>query len=419
MAPLSPRAMWVASQVTQIVALSCYLFAGYAYNFIYLQKLLPQLGRGDMVVPYAILFNVFYGLGLWSYLAAGLTDPGRVPDRWHSFVRAVGQELPLAPTRFEWQPGKATRCKRCDFVRPERAHHCAICERCVLRMDHHCPWINNCVGMRNYKYFILLGFYTCVASIIALTTSLPELMYSLDAATSMEDGQTFSTAFTSHSGFISSGETLLEATLTPEQAKSRCEDLDDCNGFSFEGEDTDAPVKVYFKNKWDLWPGPWTSFRREHASSSIDSNDLFQFLAMGCIGALATVLLIPLLCTHVPNAARNTTMIEESYDNMPNPFDQGGAAQNLAQVFGGSGIDWLLPIPPLKPLTDGVSFARSDTPLGMDGFPDGFYEAALGKDPSAELETVWRQRYRVKAHNGQYAGQAGPLSTVARWFQGP
>jgi len=48
-------------------------------------------------------------------------------------------------------------CKKCDIERPPRAHHCKVCKRCVLEYDHHCPWVNNCIGLNNYRYFILLS----------------------------------------------------------------------------------------------------------------------------------------------------------------------------------------------------------------------------------------------------------------------
>ena len=46
------------------------------------------------------------------------------------------------------------------MLRPERCHHCIKCKRCVLRMDHHCNFLNICVGLKNYRPWMIFLFYS-------------------------------------------------------------------------------------------------------------------------------------------------------------------------------------------------------------------------------------------------------------------
>lgn len=61
-------------------------------------------------------------------------------------------------------------CPDCQIVRTPRSRHCGTCNQCVERFDHHCPWINNCVGIKNHRYFILFLIF------LTLSLTLNELV---------------------------------------------------------------------------------------------------------------------------------------------------------------------------------------------------------------------------------------------------
>ena len=67
------------------------------------------------------------------------------------------EELPEGMTSVtaKSSTGKSRYCKKCRCLKPDRSHHCSSCGRCVLKMDHHCPWLATCVGLHNYKPFLL------------------------------------------------------------------------------------------------------------------------------------------------------------------------------------------------------------------------------------------------------------------------
>jgi len=121
-------------------------------------------------------------------------------------------------------------CTRCSNApKPFRAHHCSICGKCILKMDHHCPWVANCVGFRNYKYFVLFLLYAlmgCLIYIIAAyhlfvslfsknktEASSPSFVSILAAIMTTAFGVTLTFFAAFHIHLVCSGKTTIEVNV--------------------------------------------------------------------------------------------------------------------------------------------------------------------------------------------------------------
>ncbi|XP_039140703.1 protein S-acyltransferase 8-like [Dioscorea cayenensis subsp. rotundata] len=124
---------------------------------------------GYAILVVAIAFTIYV---LVLLLLTSGRDPGIVPRASHppeeefSYDTSVatepgGRQTPSLqfPRSKEvivnGQPVKVKYCDTCMVYRPPRCSHCSICDNCVERFDHHCPYVGQCIGQRNYRYFLL------------------------------------------------------------------------------------------------------------------------------------------------------------------------------------------------------------------------------------------------------------------------
>lgn len=75
---------------------------------------------------------------------------------------------------------KERYCVTCKIMRPPKASHCWHCDQCVKGFDHHCYFVGNCVGIRNWRNFVLFIFFSFVLAFLDLTLSVTVLVSIFD-----------------------------------------------------------------------------------------------------------------------------------------------------------------------------------------------------------------------------------------------
>lgn len=133
--------------------------------------------------PMVFFFYYFWAMGFSFFIRTATSDPGVLPKNIHLSQGSNPGQIPqeyrniihLPTPDTEKNPNSKIElkyCVACRIWRPPRASHCSTCGVCVEVHDHHCIWVNNCIGKRNYRYFIIFISGLVLAAVFLIANTI-------------------------------------------------------------------------------------------------------------------------------------------------------------------------------------------------------------------------------------------------------
>ena len=104
-------------------------------------------------VPYYSIYIIYFLvlISLYSFYLSCVIDPGIINKKNYKIMKLKYN----IPTLYGEEK---MECKKCGISKIPRSKHCNICNMCIEKFDHHCVWVNQCIGAKNYRFFLLFLF---------------------------------------------------------------------------------------------------------------------------------------------------------------------------------------------------------------------------------------------------------------------
>ncbi|XP_068653911.1 probable protein S-acyltransferase 1 [Aristolochia californica] len=129
-------------------------FAIILSNWAFCIYIADKLSKNStLIITFSIILTLIVLINL---IVVSARDPGIIPRQYQQQVE-VGTSDGIIRKRIivNGVEVKLKHCQICKHFRMPRSCHCAVCDNCVEKFDHHCPWISQCIGLHNYRYYLM------------------------------------------------------------------------------------------------------------------------------------------------------------------------------------------------------------------------------------------------------------------------